>query len=55
VVLDKRAYIGLTMLNMESCLREMEKVMDAPDFDLPKIPIHINKTSKQPKFQEELH
>ncbi len=28
LVLDKRAYLGLAMLNMEGCLREMDQALD---------------------------
>jgi len=38
LVLDKRAYLGLTMLDMEGCLREIDKTLDEHCTPVCKIP-----------------
>ncbi|MHA2064667.1 MAG: hypothetical protein ACXABY_09865 [Candidatus Thorarchaeota archaeon] len=53
LVLEKKAYVGLTMLNMESSLREIEKIMETPDSEFSQIQSQILKTGKLPKGEEE--
>ncbi len=38
LVLDKRAYLGLTMLDMEGCIREIDKALDEHNLMACKVP-----------------